>query len=197
MSEVNWNALMSAPNAGAAFANAWQQGRQTALERQRQEQAMREHQEDRTASRTAAELSQYREAIGLGARVIQQVQPKDQAGWDQVLNALRTYRIDPDALGVPRAFDPNYAQNVVRLAGPEGQELMAVAPGTAVIDKRTGRPVYQNPRGPRYIPVQPGSKLVLDPSSVGGATPPMVGGDDDEWETIGGPTPPASGGFSY
>jgi RNA polymerase-binding transcription factor DksA len=198
---ANWNALMQAPDAGAATVNAFNQSRDRKQNEELQGIRMREHQEDRQFQREGraieqrkAQLAEAREKLTMTVQLMDGATAQD---WGQRLQAAQGMGLDVSQ--VPPQFDPQWLQQSSHqarvLLGKIDQELMAVAPGTTVINKRTGQPVYQNQRGPRYIPVQAGGRLVLDPASVGGATPPMVGGDDDEWETIGGPSPGGSGGF--
>lgn len=205
---VNWNALMNAPNPGESFVNAFQGARQMRAQEQMQQQQMQERQEDRQLQmedrqrqQRARQLEQAREQLGMTARLLESA--TDPVTYQQARQAAAGIP-GFDLSGVPEQFDPNWIaqtkMQVQALSGQVEQELMAVAPGTVVIDKRTGQPVYKNPRPPRYLPVQAGGKLVLDPSSVdGGGMPASAGGDDDEWEYItptnGGPTPSASGVF--
>lgn len=203
---VQWNALMNMPNAGESFTNAFNQARQQKQQEELVGRQMQQQDEDRQLRREEIEhqrgtreqqarkqqLEEARERISMMGRLLEGATPEN---YGQRLQAAAGMGLDVSQ--VPPQFDPNWIemtkQQAQALMGKLDQELMAVAPGTTVIDKRTGQPVYTNPRAPRYIPVQPGGKLVLDPSSVGGALPQSAG--DDEWEYEGGPTPQASGGF--
>lgn len=203
---------MTQPNWGLAqngFQNALAMGLQLGQmqrQKQMQEQEMKERQEDRQlrrdqmgAQQRAQQLQDAREKLTLMGRLMEGATPED---YGQRLQAAQGMGLDVSK--VPPQFDPHWlaqSQMQVRaLLGQVEQELMAVAPGTTVIDKRTGKQVYQNPRPPRYIPVQAGGKLVLDPSSVthGQNMPASAGGGDDEWETIeGGSGGNVGGGFPY
>lgn len=216
---ANWNALMNAPNAGEAFTNAFNQARQ----RKQQEELMRmqveDRQEDRSMRREQFEAQREdrglarqdaeRQRVAAAAKTLSPVyEQMSKMPYEQRKAYLQSIAPQLQAHGIPAemiaSYDPTdqALQADIMLSGQIERELMPVAPGTVVLDKRTGQPVYQNPRPPRYIPVQAGGKLVLDPSSVpgamgeGGALPGSAG-DDDEWEYIGGPTQPASGGFPY
>lgn len=193
------NALMQAPDAGQSFTQAYQQARQAKQQDEIRRQQMEEHREDRQLqmqdrqqAQRKQQLEQAREQIGIMGRLLDGV--NDPVSYERARQAAASMP-GWDLSGIPPTYDPNWiAQQKMQaqaLAGKLDQELMAVAPGTSVIDKRTGRPVYTNPRGPRYIPVPPGGKLVLDPSTGGS----YDAGNDDEWETIGGPSSQGSGGF--
>lgn len=138
MSDVRWDMLAQYPNPGQAFSQAFQEGQKQAEERRAKEAiaALVGNPQDPKALETAArydpklvidlrqqqaeasikQVEQYRDQIKIGAQLVRQIQPKDQAGWEQVLNAARQYRINPDQLGVPRQFDPSYVQSLVGLA---------------------------------------------------------------------------------
>ena len=59
-------------------------------------------------------LEAHRENIIMGAKIIRQIQPKDQAGWQQVLGMAQQVGIDLSE--VPQQFDPQYAQGLVSVA---------------------------------------------------------------------------------
>jgi hypothetical protein len=173
-------------------------------------------------TRQQAILEANREKIIAGAKIVRQLNPTDEASWQAARQAAANAGIDISE--VPANFDPQYVQGLIAtadaLAPQSGSELMAVAPGTTVLDKQTGRPVYTNPGRPRYYPLAPGGRLVLDPStdpsavtseattaSAGGGPEPgaveegyrFKGGDParpENWEPVsGGPTVAPSGGF--
>jgi hypothetical protein len=154
MSEVQWNALMNAPNAGVAFSNAFQQGMQQRQQAAMQQQQMQEHQEDRQFKReqmqsetAMRDVEQHREAIKTGAAIIRQVQPRDDASWQQALGLLQNYGINPQELGVPMQFDPSYVEGVTKLADaldPQKAERPQLVPftqggGVAAYDAQTGQ----------------------------------------------------------
>lgn len=202
---ADFNMLFQGPNAGQAFQQSFQQAQEGNRQNALMQMKMQEHQEDRQFQRQtqerearAQQLQQAREQLQITARLLEHA--TDPVTYQQARQAAAGIP-GFDLSQVPEQFDPNWVaqtkMQVQALSGTVEQELMAVAPGTTVIDKRTGHEVYKNPRPPRYIPVQAGGKLVLDPASVGGATPPSAGGDDDEWEYLGGPGGNAGGGFPY
>jgi hypothetical protein len=152
-------------------------------------------------------LEAHREKIVMGAKIVRQIQPKDQAGWQQVLATASQLGID--LADVPTTWDERtaqYAQGLVSIAD-------AMEP--------------QKPQSDRFIPLQPGGSLARigpdgQPQIVfqqndgshpigaqvqqGGPQPGMVedgyrfkGGDPadpNSWEPVnGGQTPQASGGF--
>jgi hypothetical protein len=149
-------------------------------------------------------LEAHREKIVMGAKIVRQIQPKDDAGWQQVLQMAQQVGID--LADVPRNFDQQYVQGLISVAD-------ALDP--------------QKPQSDRFIPLQPGGSLARigpdgQPQIVfqqndgshpigaqvqqGGPQPGMVedgyrfrGGnpaDPNSWEPVnGGQTPQASGGF--
>jgi hypothetical protein len=80
-------------------------------------------------------LEQHRDAIKIGAQIIRQINPKDQPSWDAALSAARQYGIDPDSIGVPRQFQPQYVQQIVSLADaldpqrPQQDRIITPQPG--------------------------------------------------------------------
>lgn len=204
---VQWNALMSAPNPGEAFANAYQQGIQQREQREMRQQAMQEHQEDRQFRREQMQqqgqvkaLEAHREKIVLGARLIRQVNPQDQAGWDQVRGLAQQAGID--LADVPPQFDPNYVKGLVSIADTFEPQKQENAPTSFDEYQRAqADPNYakflEERRGPLIANNGDGT-FTLIPRSMGGpqqpqAAPPPPPGfviDND-----GGPTQPASGGF--
>lgn len=155
------------------------------------------------------QLSDVREKLTIMGRLMDGATPQDYA---QRLQAAQSMGLDTSQ--VPPQFDPQWmaqTQMQVRaLLGQVDQELMAVAPGTAVINKRTGKEVFKNPDRPRYYPIAPGGMLVPEPGTGGkpvgaGPQPGQVedgyrfkGGnpaDPNSWEPVGGQTPQASGPF--
>ncbi|HJQ15936.1 MAG TPA: hypothetical protein VJ859_02960 [Allosphingosinicella sp.] len=104
----------------------------------------------------AAELAQAREQITITDRLLSGVTDE---------NSFQAARREAEGLGidvsqVPPSYDPRWVAETHAQARALSEridrELMAVAPGTSVIDKRTGKPVYTNPDRPRLIPTQPG-----------------------------------------
>jgi hypothetical protein len=199
MSEVNWAlGLQQGPNPGERFAQSFQQGmqqRQQDAERQamaalvgdpnNQEalqalarsnpQAAMQFQE-RSRQQTLQGLEQHRDNIVRGAQIIRQFKPQDQAGWDQVRQVAAQAGIDMSE--VPAQFDPQYVQGIVSIADafkPQaGNEGFTLSPGQ-VRYGANGQPMASVPGQPRYYPVAPGGKLVLDPSYGGGQRAPVQG----------------------
>jgi hypothetical protein len=161
---------------------------------------------------TKAGLEQHRDNIIKGAQLIRQMNPKDDASWQQTLAVAHQAGIDVSQ--VPPHFDPQYIQGVIQLAdtfAPKaGGDGFTLSPGQ-VRYGLDGKPMASVPGQPRYYPVPPGGKLVLDPSYGGGApqggapAPGTIeegyrfkGGDpadQNNWEPAGGQTAPPSGMF--
>jgi hypothetical protein len=238
-----WDLLAKAPDPGQAFGQGFQGGQNTAalnayaqnptspeslagLMRIDPQLGMRaqefnDRRQDRAKQERLAELQQNREQVGVMGNLLNTV--KDEATYQQARQAAQGLGMDLSE--VPPSFDPGWVgqakMQAQALAGRLDRELMAVAPGTAVIDKRTGAKVYENPDRPRYYPVPPGGRLELDPSYGGGDAPDASGipqpdsGSDGytatnpqtgetvrynqqsgQWEPVGGASPSnGSGGF--
>lgn len=167
---------------------------------------------DERQRKTQTELTEASRANVLrGAQIIRQVQPKDQASWDQVLATAQAAGIDTST--VPRQFDPNFATNMVNLADtfePVKAEaspfsFIAGQPGAGVYvgDRRTGTLTEKVRANDGTVAA---GTPVAAPNAAGGPKPGTVeggyrfkGGDpsrQENWEPVaGGPTPQASGNF--
>ncbi len=150
-----------------------------------------------------AELTEASRANVLkGAQIIRQIQPKDQAGWDQALAAAQSMGIDTSS--VPRQFDPTFAQNMVAIADTF-EPNKAEQPTTMQRDYQflQGRDpalaetyLKNKANPPRFMPDGAGGFVAVDPGAfTGGANipqplpgkgagPPAVLTDDD-WEEGG------------
>jgi hypothetical protein len=100
------------------------------------------------AQRHRAELEQHRDRIVYGANIIRQINPKDDAGWQQVLGAMKQGGYDVS--DVPPTFDPAYANGVVTAAAGfekgKQEEEYTLAPGA--IRYRGGEIIAQSPYAP-------------------------------------------------
>lgn len=136
MAGPDYNMLFQTPNAGAAFAQAFQQGMQQRQEQQQRNAlaALAMNPNDPQAQAAAAQFNpgavmqarsaqqqqamqlaeQHRDNIIKGAQVIRQIQPKDQASWDQARAIAAQAGIDISE--VPAQFDPQYVQGITALA---------------------------------------------------------------------------------
>lgn len=136
MVQPNWNILMQSPDPGQAFVAGLETGRA----RREQEQgkaalnALFTNPNDPTALATYAQhdprgamayrqqqqqaeqggVEAHRDNILKGAQIVRQIQPKDEAGWQQVRAMAGQLGIPLD--GVPETFDPAYAQGLVAVA---------------------------------------------------------------------------------
>lgn len=70
--------------------------------------------QQRQQEQAMAGLEQHREKIIMGAQIVRQMQPKDQAGWDQVRATAQ--RMGIDLADVPVEFNPQYVQGLVSVA---------------------------------------------------------------------------------
>lgn len=127
-------------------------------------------------------LAQMRETLGLMDRLLSGV--TDEASYQHARASAA--HLGLDLAQVPANFDPEWVQQSHRearaLQGATDHDLMAVAQGSAVIDRTTGAVVYRNPNQPRYYSVPQGGRLELDPSYQGptqDGAPPRVLTDDD------------------
>lgn len=220
---ADYNALFQAPNAGQAFSQAFQQGQQ-----QRQQgmakSAMAALVQDPTNQRALqalasvdpaaaqefkqqqleqakVQLAQHQDSILKGAQIIRQVNPKDEAGWQQALSIAHQAGIDISQ--VPQHYDPNYANGLVSLADAfkpqaEQEKLIPYQAGGGVLryDPRTQQTqqlVLPNdgsqPAGAPAGAPQPGH--VEDGYRFKGGNP----ADPNAWEKVGGQTATPSATF--
>lgn len=150
----------------------------------------------------ADEIEAHRDRIVAGARLIREIKPQDQAGWEQTLGLARQAGIDLS--DVPTQFDPQYRDNLVALANTFEPAKEQRAPASVQeyeyakaqgyqgsymdFQQETGSPIVQrNDDG--TMTVYPRSALRGAQSSAPPPPPPGFVLDD------GGPTPGASGGF--
>lgn len=132
---ANWNILQPV-DIGGAFNQAFQQGQ--ALQRQRAtDNALMKYAQNPNDPGSVSELAKYdprlaiqvrgqmqqqrakqqeaqSDQILMGAKIIRQVQPKDQAGWQQALGLARQFGVDISQ--VPEQYDPAYVQQIVAAA---------------------------------------------------------------------------------
>jgi hypothetical protein len=200
---VNWALGLQQGNAGDAFAQSFKQGQvdnrqnmarsaMAALvanpknERALQAlasvdpQAAQQFQQQQQQAALAG-LEQHRDNIVKGAQLIRQMQPKDDAGWQQVLQVAHQAGIDVSE--VPPHFDPQYVQGVVQLA-----DTFAPQPGAQGKDipvQQGGSVLHVNPDGTSRWTVMP----------AGDAPQPLT--DEQMRAMEGGQSPQGSGGFRH
>lgn len=177
MTQINWNILQPVDIAGAFDRGIQTQQRNALMRRETELQdealALRRaegERQDRSAARQERmELTQDQQRfIGTGARVIEQIQPRDQAGWDQALSTMQ--QLGFDVSEVPRQFNPAYAAQIVQagraISQTTGQQF-TLGEGQVRYDS-AGNVIASGPsRRPRYYPVPQGGRLELDPSYEG------------------------------
>ena len=232
MAEVMWNLLGAYPNPGEAFAQSFQQGM---AQRQEQQQrnalaALAMNPADPQAQSAAAQfapqavmqaraqqqqsvqqqLEAHRDNILKGAELIRQVQPKDQASWDQARALAAQAGIDISE--VPAQFDPQYVQGITALADAFAPEKTNPDPSSVreyqfakqqgFTGSYTDFLQFVHPPSPVTIPygatvTQPGQH-----SGSGEITATGPGGQKlrlnpqtNQWEPMGGAGSNASGGF--
>lgn len=123
MVAINWN-LLQGPSVPDALQAGIQTGQRNALlhrDIRMQDEAMNmrrvdmERQQRRDTRQERMEISEDQQRLVMaGARVIEQVRPQDQAGWDRARATLQQAGFDVSE--VPPQFDPNYAAQVVEAA---------------------------------------------------------------------------------
>jgi hypothetical protein len=133
---VNWALGIQQGNPGESFVNAFNQGMQrneqtaaknalatlvqnpndpnalAALAKTNPEAAMQFRQQQ--AQMLKQHLGEHYDSAVKGGKLIRQMQPKDDASWQQVLAAYA--QMGGDISQVPQHFDPNYAQQLVAIA---------------------------------------------------------------------------------
>lgn len=153
-----------------------------------------------------AELERHRENIIKGARIVREINPRDDASWQQVLTMAAQLGIPLD--GVPTKYDPTYANNLVKVADTfapsSAAERKLVQTDGVFFDQRTGEPVFESPypkivSGPGGIYAQP--RIGIGRGGQGAAPQGRVieGELPPGWTVIeedeGGPSPRGSGTF--
>lgn len=168
-------------------------------------------QEDQRIRRSAAEKQaleaqdRQRKMLLEGAKIIREVNPQDDASWQQARAISAQMGLPLD--GVPESYDPNYIQQVIALADaidpekPDAREVVVV--DGIVLDKATMKPVYESPyprvvSGAGGVHIQP--RVGIGGLQGGGAVPAGTVQAPElppgwTFEDDGGPSPDGSGGF--
>lgn len=139
--QLDWSPLSNIPNAGEAFAKGLETGRAARMQRDRhnaltglgmgdpgalnalmavdpetgmqyQRQQIQQQQLEQKRQGEISEAS--RQNIIKGAQILRQINPKDDASYQQALQAARQMGIDVST--VPQQFDPQFVQNMIAAA---------------------------------------------------------------------------------
>jgi hypothetical protein len=217
--------MFQQPNPGERFAHGFQQGQHRARENklrgamaelarnpdnvkayevlaEADPQAAMQYKQQRIEQAKAG-LQEYQGQLEVGAKIIRQVQPKDQAGWSQALAMAQQYGVDVSQ--IPQAWDQggaDYAQNLSGLAnalfpekqneGPSSVQEYEYAKAQGFVGSYME--FMEEKRGPIVAANGDGTFTIVPRSMVGqqgGEVPPPPPG----FVIDGGPTPPASGAF--
>jgi hypothetical protein len=161
-------------------------------------------------------LEAHREKIIMGAQIVRQIQPKDEAGWQQV--RAMAQQVGIDLADVPPNFDPQYVQGLISVADafePQKQQGTAMQQNYEFLqgqDPQLAQSYLKNQaEGAPLIASNGDGTFTIIPRNMaqgpqGGPQPGTVedgfrfkGGnpaDPNSWEPVnGGQTPQASGGF--
>lgn len=172
--------LMSVnPEAGFAFQRRQDDTEDRALRRQSMEAEARTQQ-----------LKQAREQISVTGRLLSQV--RDEASYQQARQAAQGLGFDLSQ--VPANYDPQWVamttQQAQALAGNIDRELMTVAPGSVVLDKATGAPVFESPYRPQTVTdPSTGQVFAFTPGQgqqAAAPPPPQPGQIEDGYRFVGG-----------
>lgn len=129
------NALMQMPNAGASFAQGFEQARKSRIAEQQLAEERRWKMEDRSREREKfaldkqkAALEQYKDKIEIGAKIIAAINPTDDASWQRAREVAKSYGVDVDALGVPQHYEKPYVDGLVALSGQKEAQGRIITP---------------------------------------------------------------------
>ena len=208
---VNWGLGVQQNNPINAFMQAYEhssaQKRQQQMQDEDREMRRQQFELQKTQTQQQTEwkaLEQHRDKIIMGARLIREVQPKDQAGWDHVRAIAGQAGID--LTDVPPQFDLNYVNGLVQLADafepeksqnhPSSVQEFEYAKGQGFtgsymdfMEEKRGPIVANN--GDGTFTIVPRSMTQQAAPQQGGVVPPPPPG----FQLDGGPTPSASGNF--
>jgi len=160
---------------GSDFGSRYQQSYDAGIQRADQQALRGFQQEDRDLRQQQAKQQQgqqiterQREEIRIGARIVRQINPQDEASWQRARALAQQAGVD--LTDVPATFDPAYRDQLLAAghALEDQQAPYTLGEGDVRYDANNQVIGRGGPPRPRYIPVPPGGRLVLDPSS----TPP-------------------------
>lgn len=222
MGEVNWGLGLQTGNPGEAFAQSFERG----MERRKQlaeGEAMRGLALNPDDPKALADYSKYnpkgamdfmhqkradaiaaiephRKSIEIGAAIVRQIKPTDDATWQQAL--ATAHRAGADISGAPQHFDQQYVSNLVTIADaakPAKEETQPNIAREVEYYRSIGRPeladqLLTNHANPQIGFGNPDGTYTI-------ARPPLANLGPPAHPSVtftpidGGQTPPASGNF--
>lgn len=239
---LDWSPLNNIPNAGEAFAKGLETGRAARIQRDRQNaltgmargdpaalnalmaidpQTAMQYQQQQVQQRrldmkAQGEISEAsRQNVIRGAQILRQINPKDDASYQQALQAARQMGIDVST--VPQQFDPQFVQNMIAAADTFEPQKAESSP-YQVVAGQPGAGVYRFNKGdgsmsvlvqpndgtaPMGAPAPQQTKLAAPPGAVAmlRSNPALRADFDAKYgqgaaaQALGGQTQPASGTF--
>ena len=152
-------------------------------------------------------LEKHRESIVLGAKIIRQLRPTDDATWQQALHTAQQAGVD--LTDVPQHYDPNYVQGLISTAdalSPEkvtNSRIITPQPGGGAWELNadgTLKPLIQPNDGSQAVgaPIAAGNAPTVTDQASYDAIPPggqYMSPDGHIRVKQGGPAPGAPGGF--
>ncbi len=161
---------------------------------------------EREAAQQEKLTEKHRENIVMGAKLIRQTKPTDQATWDQTRALAQQAGIDVSE--VPPQFDPQYIDGLTKLADtfdpPKSGEMPGIAKEVDYYrgigrDDLAQQLLERHAEGPPMVVDNgDGTKTIYQRGAMGGSAPQSQGTappPPHPFVLDGGPTQPASGGF--
>lgn len=220
MTNIQWGLLGGPVNVGGMFQQGFQQGTAMRRERETQNalsalvqqpdspeainalarwnpqgalqwQGQRADARKQEVAAQQAAAEQHRERVVMGAKIVREINPTDQAGWDRARQTAAQMGVDVS--DVPAQFDPAYVKSLVDIANVAAPPK-AESSGWSVQSIQPGGGLYRANRETGAI------ETLVAPNDGSHAMGTPVGAPAPAGVTFtpiddGGPTPPASGNF--